>query len=58
MLRACDALQLPRHMQNNANGSTNHTLATLGLCFKMSSECKTSDDNVFSDAKTNHTNIF
>ena len=51
MLRACDVLKLSRHMRDNVNGLINHALESLGLGFKLSSECVNLDDNVLSVTK-------
>ena len=45
-------------MRDNANGLTNHVLATSGLGFKMSSEHEKPEDNVLSVTKQLITKTF
>ena len=58
ILRSCDVLKLSRHMRDNVNGLTIHTLATSGSDFKLSSECENPDDNVLSMTKRLITKTF
>ena len=51
MLRACDVLNLSRHMRENVNSLTNYVLATSKLGFKLSSKHENPEDNVLSVAK-------
>ena len=46
------------HMRDNANGLTNHVLATSGLGFKMFSEYEKSVNNVLSVTKKIITKTF
>ena len=52
IMKGCDNLKLNHHAKDNRNGLTNHTLATSGLGFNLSTEYDKPDDTIISVTKT------